>query len=99
MDVEPKRTYSQNNGLFIFQPSGQNWKDNMPAIASLEELKAPQKDLLCSMSVCLKRFSLRSLGIVGSVPRTKWSLSCGVEQRSLSEAILLWAPHRLEEYL
>jgi predicted peroxiredoxin len=57
MDVEPKRTYSQKMGCFIFWSSLQNLEENIPAIASLEDFKAAQKEGV-SICACSMRFAL-----------------------------------------
>jgi hypothetical protein len=46
MDVDLKKIYSQNDGLFNFLSKLIKLEENMPAIASLDDLKAAQKDLL-----------------------------------------------------
>jgi hypothetical protein len=46
MDVDLKKIYSQNDGLSNFLSKLIKLEENMPAIASLDDLKAAQKDLL-----------------------------------------------------
>jgi hypothetical protein len=46
MDVDLKEIYSQNDGLSNFLSKLIKLEENMPAIASLDDLKAAQKDLL-----------------------------------------------------
>lgn len=46
MDVDLKKIYSQNDGLSYFLSKLIKLEENMPAIASLDDLKAAQKDLL-----------------------------------------------------
>jgi hypothetical protein len=46
MDIDLKKIYSQNDGLSNFLSKLIKLEENMPAIASLDDLKAAQKDLL-----------------------------------------------------
>ncbi len=46
MDVDLEKIYSQNDGLSNFLSKLIKLEENMPAIASLDDLKAAQKDLL-----------------------------------------------------
>jgi hypothetical protein len=46
MDVDLKKIYSQNDGLSNFLSKLIKLEENMSAIASLDDLKAAQKDLL-----------------------------------------------------
>jgi len=82
---------------FIFRPSWQKLEENMPAIASLEDLKAAQKDLCYSMRVCLKRPARRS-GFAQAGAILKWNAPQAIAIFERSDHLEM-AQDRLEEYL